>query len=213
VQQDWHLRLGCISLPLRCMMKIDFDIDIDVADRDTLLSKVDHVPASIHNKDGKKKHNTGVYFQNIPVDPFTGFAGLDHKAAGGAGFLKIDFLNNHVYSEIENEGHLDRLLEQEPMWELLEHREVVEQLFQIHNHYDLVSSYCPKSIDELAMLLAIIRPSKAHLQGQDWVTIQKTVWDKDTSDKYFFKRSHAYAYATVIVVQLNLLVEKVSLSS
>jgi DNA polymerase III alpha subunit len=189
-------------------MKIDFDIDIDVANREEILKLINHVPASIQTKAGKKKHNTGVYFQNVPVDPATGFCGIDYESAGDIGFLKIDFLNNHVYANIRDEEHLNKLLEQEPMWELLEHPEVVETLFQIHNHYDLVQQYRPQSVNELAMLLAIMRPGKAHLQGQPWEIIQDSVWQKSSSDKYFFKRSHAIAYAMVIVVQLNLLVEQ-----
>ena len=45
------------------------------------------------------------------------------------GYFKVDFPNNSVYPEIESEAHLDRLLAQEPMWELFEHKEVVEKLF------------------------------------------------------------------------------------
>ena len=37
------------------------DIDIDVKDRDVLLEKLKHIPASIINKGEVKKHNTGVY--------------------------------------------------------------------------------------------------------------------------------------------------------
>ena len=37
------------------------DIDIDLADRNVLLEKVQHTKASII-KDGIKTHNTGVYF-------------------------------------------------------------------------------------------------------------------------------------------------------
>ena len=57
------------------------DIDIDVKDRDVLLEKLKHIPASIINKGEVKKHNTGVYFTDIPVHPFTNTANIDYKEA------------------------------------------------------------------------------------------------------------------------------------
>jgi hypothetical protein len=57
-----------------------------------------------------------------------------------------------------------------------------------------------------------MRPAKAHLQWNDWDKIRKEVWIKDDSDdeKYFFKRSHSISYALAIVVNLNLLIERMS---
>ena len=63
------------------------------------------------------------------------------------------------------------------------------------------------SIDQLAMVLAIIRPAKRNLLGQPWPTIEKQVWLKPSDDSYYFKKSHAIGYAHVIVLQLNLLRE------
>ena len=54
------------------------------------------------------------------------------------------------------------MLTMAPMWELLEHKEVVEQLFHVHNHFDIVNILKPKSIEQLAAGLAIIRPAKRH---------------------------------------------------
>jgi hypothetical protein len=65
----------------------------------------------------------------------------------------------------------------------------------------------PESIDSitrLAMFLAIIRPAKKHLIGLPWVEVNKTVWDKN-DDGYSFKKSHAIAYAHLVVVHMNLL--------
>lgn len=188
-------------------MKIDFDIDIDMANRDDILRLVPSIPASIEKDGVYTKHNTGVYFQNIPVLPLEGYSAVDHKVAEDAGWFKVDFLNNHIYENVRDEAHLDQLLNTEPMWELLEHAEVVEQLVHIHNYADLVAQYKPKSIPQLAMLLAIIRPAKRHLIGKDWEEIQKTVWIKPDDGSYYFKHAHAIAYAASIVVQLNLLCE------
>lgn len=188
-------------------MKVDFDVDIDMANREDILNILPHVPASIEKNGKYSKHNSGVYFQNIPVLPLEQFAALDYKQAEEEGFFKVDFLNNHVYHNVRDEAHLNQLVAQEPVWELLEYREVVEDLFQISKHYELVQRYKPKSLEELAMLLAIIRPAKKHLQGLGWDEIKETVWESPESGEYHFKKSHAFSYAMVIIVQLNLLAE------
>ena len=40
---------------------------------------------------------------------------------------------------------------------------------------------------------------------KDWVDILKEVWVKPADGSYFFKKSHAIAYAHAIVVQMNLI--------
>ena len=65
----------------------------------------------------------------------------------------------------------------------------------------------PRSIDQLAMVLAIIRPAKRNLLGQQWLTIEKQVWLKPNDNSYYFKKSHAISYAYAIIVQLNSLCE------
>ena len=187
-------------------MKIDFDVDIDMANRDDFLKLVNHTPAGIE-KDGKfTKHNTGVYFQNIPKFPLEGYSTIDHKQAEQEGWFKVDFLNNHIYKDIVDEQHLDRLVSTEPMWELFGHKEIVEQLFHINNHYDIVKQHLPETIEQLAMILAMIRPGKRHLVGKSWEEIEKKVWIKGDNETYSFKKSHAYSYAMAIIVQLNKLV-------
>jgi hypothetical protein len=57
------------------------------------------------------------------------------------------------------------------------------------------------------MILAIIRPGKKHLMGKTFDEIAKTVWDKPQGDEYYFKKAHAIAFATAIIVQLNLICE------
>jgi len=191
-------------------MKIDFDVDIDMANRDDFLKLVNITPASIE-KDGKfTKHNTGVYFQNIPKFPLEGYSTIDHKQAEQEGWFKVDFLNNHVYKDVIDEQHLDKLVNTEPMWELFEHEEIVNQLFHISNHFDIVKQHPPKSIDQLAMILAMIRPGKRHLVGKAWKDIESDVWVKPNDNSYFFKKSHSYGYALAIIVQLNLLVESLN---
>jgi hypothetical protein len=48
------------------------------------------------------------------------------------------------------------------------------------------------------------------LIGKDWNTVLNEVWKKPESEEYFFKKSHATAYAAAIVVQMNLICEQIS---
>jgi len=189
------------------LQKFNFDVDIDMADRSKFLDHVNHTAASIEQDGEYTKHNTGVYFQNIPTFPLQGYSSIDHKDAENQGWFKVDFLNNNIYKDVKNEKHLDTLLNTEPMWELLEHTEVVEQLYHINNYPELVKQYKPSSVEQLAMILAIIRPAKRHLQGQTFDQIAKTVWEKPQTGEYYFKKAHAIAFSMAIVVQLNLLCE------
>jgi hypothetical protein len=68
----------------------------------------------------------------------------------------------------------------------------------------------PTSIEQLAAVLAMIRPAKRHLIGKDWQTVMKEVWTKPETNDYYFKKSHATAYAAAIVVQMNLICESIS---
>ena len=181
------------------------DIDIDVKDRDVLLKKLKHIPASIINNGEIKKHNTGVYFTDIPTHPFTNSANIDYKEAEDRGYFKLDILNVGVYENVKDEKHLQQLIDQEPDWSLLEHKEIVEQLFHIHNHYDIVSKLKPTSVEQLAAVLAIIRPAKRNLLNATWPEIELNVWTKPQDDTYYFKKSHAVGYALAICVQMNLL--------
>jgi hypothetical protein len=188
-------------------MKVNTDVDIDVFDRNLILDKVPHIVARIDREDGYVKHNTGVYFQRIPYDSVSGMATFDHKEAEELGYFKIDFLNNSVYKGVRNEEHLKELIAAEPQWDLLEHEDIVANLVHIHDYADLVKRLKPASLPQLAMILGIIRPGKAHLRTKSWEEIEKDVWVKPTDGTYYFKKSHAHAFALSIIVQLNLMVE------
>lgn len=189
-------------------MKVDTDVDIDVFDRSILLDKVPHIIARINRDDGYVKHNTGVYFQRIPYDPITNMSTFDHKEAEKLGYFKIDFLNNSVYKGVRNEAHLKELIAMKPQWDLLEHEEIIANLVHIHDYADLVRRLKPRTLPRLAMILAIIRPGKKMLRNEDWIEIEKDIWEKPTDGSYYFKKSHAHAFALSIIVQLNLMVEQ-----
>ena len=187
--------------------KINFDIDIDVANRTEILATLKHRVASIQRDDAMETHNTGVYFQDIPTDPFTNSATIDHKEAEKLGYLKIDFLNVYLYEEFESEAEIEEMMK-EPDWELLQYEEVVSQLFHIRDYTWLMQTIKPKSIDDLAKCLAIIRPAKRYLANASMEQIDREVWEKPTDGAYHFKRAHAYSYSMAIIVQLNKLVSK-----
>ena len=197
------------------MIKADTDIDIDFSNRDDALSKLRYIKASLKNGSLIKSHNTGVYFQNIPYDPKDNLSTLDTTEATNRGYFKIDFLNVSLYDGVKNEGHLIKLMNDTPLWDMLTDKFFVKKLWHIHNHFNLVFGMKPTSVIELAMVLAIIRPAKRHLQGLTWIEIEKDVWNKpnlgDIGYEHrgsFFKKSHSLSYALGIVIQMNLLVEQ-----
>jgi DNA polymerase III alpha subunit len=68
----------------------------------------------------------------------------------------------------------------------------------------------PRTIDQLAAVLAMIRPAKRYLIGKDWTTVMTEIWTRPDNDEYYFKKSHAVAYAAAVVVQMNLICEQIS---
>ena len=185
------------------------DIDIDFADRDEVLSKIQHRVATIS---ADKKHNTGVYVTEIPHNPVDNHSTIDYKTAEDRGYFKLDFLNVSIYKDVKNDKHLTELMEKEPIWDLLTHEEFVDQLFHLNGHTEILKKTCPTSVEQLAAVLAMIRPAKRHLIGKDWTTILKEVWIKPENDDYYFKKAHAFSYAMAVVVHMNLLCELISSS-
>jgi hypothetical protein len=186
------------------------DIDLDFANRDDVLSIIKHVPAVM--KDGKK-HNTGAYCHEIPTNPLTGMASIEYGAAEARGYFKIDFLNVNVYKDVRDEEHIVELLAVEPLWDLLEQKDFCDMIFHVNGYHDLVARLKPRSIEQLAMFLALLRPGKKHLVGkcetEGWESIKDEIWEK-TADSYSFKKSHSFGYAHAIIVQMNRICEGIS---
>jgi DNA polymerase III alpha subunit len=186
------------------------DIDIDFADRTHALQHFKHVAANINDNSTFKKHNTGVYCTSIPYNPLTGISTIDYKQAEERGYFKIDFLNVNVYDKVTDRKHLLELMNKEPIWDLLQQDEFVDLLFHLNGHGAILRSCCPTSVEQLAAVLAMIRPAKRYLIGKDWTTIMTEVWTKPENDEYYFKKAHAIAYAHVIIVQMNLICEELA---
>jgi hypothetical protein len=183
------------------------DIDIDFADREQALKLIKHTTAAISDDSGFKKHNTGIYSTAIPYNPLTGLSTIDYKEAEKRGYFKIDFLNVGVYKDIQTEEELDRLMNTEPLWDLLLQDEFTDLLFHINGHGSVLREMKPTSIEQLAAVLAVIRPAKRYLIGKEWSLIEAEVWQKPEGDEYYFKKAHAVSYATAIVVQMNKICE------
>jgi hypothetical protein len=182
------------------------DIDIDFADRNKILSLIDHTPARQLVNGQVRRHNSGVYVTDIPYDPVNQCAAIDYESAEARGYFKIDFLNMSVYQLIQSPEHYEQMLAQEPTWaRLWTDTAWAQQLVHVGNYTDLLRQMQPDSIARMAAFISVIRPGKAHLQGQPWDQVFDQVWDGDTSQGYTFKKSHAVSYAALVALHMNLL--------
>lgn len=188
-------------------MKFNSDIDIDFGDRELILEHIKYTSSAMRKVNPIRKHATGVHVTDIPYDAEHDMAAIDYSDAEDRGYLKLDMLNVHVYSQVRDEQHL-RYLMREPNWKRLKEKDFVEKLIHLSNHYQSLQRMPEpvNSIPRLAMFLAVIRPAKKHLIGQSWKTVAESVWEKE-SDGYHFKKSHSVAYANLVVVHMNLLEE------
>ena len=195
------------------MRKVLTDVDIDCIGRDDILKGIECIYGRIDRANDKvEKHTTGIYFQNIPRDPITNVSTLDHRIANDYGYFKIDFLNVNMYENVRSEEHLLELLNKEPPWDFFEFEEVTDKLFHLNGYSYLLKKYKPQSVEDLAMILAMIRPAKAYLQSYGWDKVRTEIWDKnlDRAGGYHYKRSHGISYALAIIVNLNLLIDQLS---
>ena len=186
------------------------DIDIDFVDRDAALKLFKHIPASRIDNNQLIKHNTGVYLHSVPMSAAEAVCSVPYDHTVAEEYFKIDFLNVGIYKGVRDETHLIQLMETEPLWDLLEQEEFVNLLFHVNGHGFILQEMKPKNVEQLAAILAMIRPAKRYLIGKDWTTVMTEVWTKPKNDEYFFKQSHATAYAAAIVVQMNLICEQIS---
>lgn len=181
------------------------DIDIDLADRNTILGLIKAVPARQENNNQIKKHNSGVYVTDIPFDPVNNCASIDYQEAERRGYFKIDLLNMSVYQLVRDSAHYEQMLKRSVPWSRLLEREFCEKIVHIGNHYELVQKLRPDSIPRMAMFLAVIRPAKRHLAAKNWTEIAQEIWNRPEDDGYFFKKSHAVGYAQLVALHMNLI--------
>ena len=154
-------------------------------------------------------HPCGYYLQAVPADPMTGLAAVPYDVAEKLGCFKLDFLHVKIYDYFSSREEIKELLKIEPDWGLLLHPSVVKQLFHLGKHAQLLSQVKPTSVIELADVLSLIRPQKAYLLKyylQDREQTRPFLYAREPGlEGYAFKKSHAIAYALVIVLQLHLI--------
>ena len=182
------------------------DIDIDFADRSQLLELIQHIPARQTVQGQARRHNSGVYVTDIPLDPVHQCAAINYEQAEQLGYFKIDLLNMSVYQLVTSPEHYAIAVATEPTWSRLwQEPDWAQQLAHVGNYTDLLREMQPDSIPRMAAFISIIRPGKAHLQRQPWDAVFDSVWDGDESRGYTFKKSHAISYAALVALHMNLL--------
>src|SRR5271167_460836 len=183
------------------------DIDIDLRTDFDPKSLFPWTRASLVKDEDLAQHPCGVYPQAIPEDGLTGLSAIPYKDAEQVGYLKIDFLHLQLYDNFKSREEIDALLATDPDWGLLTIPSEQVKLFQLSKHGDVLTAVKPKSIEDLADVLALIRPGKKQYVGlyktQKEAT-RRLLYAKG-EDGYAFKKSHAIAYSMVIALQLHLI--------
>ena len=186
------------------------DIDIDVSDNIAAREILHAIRASIVENSEIKPHIVGLYFQNIPVDNLTGLAAIPYEDAEALGYYKIDILNLSILENFSNKKQIRKLLKKEPNWNLLQDDELIPKLFHLSKHSATLKKIKPKTVEELADVLALIRPNKKQLIDKylsNKIGTRVELYKKvDPSD---LRKSHAIPYALLIVLQLHLLEAKI----
>jgi len=180
------------------------DIDIDVID-------VDHkkygVRAIIYDAQRSKikPHTSGIYFNDgMPYDPDTMLAVIPYEEAESLGFHKMDLLTSNSYAEFTSKEEIRDMASRIPDWSLFLNEAFVKELPQLHKAYPILNRLKPSSIEDLADVLALMRPGKIDLIEsyiEDKAATRTVLYSK--VDDIYFKKSHAIAYATLLVALVN----------
>lgn len=183
------------------------DIDIDVSNNEVARSVLANViRASIIENNDIKPHTVGIYLQNIPIDRLTGVAAIPYNLAENYGYSKVDILHLKFLENFKSKSEIKKLLRVEPDWNLLIDDSAITRLFHLSKHGDVLKAIKPKNVEELADTLAIIRPNKKCLLSKYIQNKRATRTELYTkSHASDLRKSHAVAYALIIVLQLHLI--------
>jgi DNA polymerase III alpha subunit len=179
------------------------DVDIDCPTSFKPEDVFPWVRASILRDGALSPHPCGYYPQMMAKDPFTGLAAAPYDRAEEEGFMKVDFLHLRLLDGLTR-PQIEEWVRKEPDWDLLLLPSVQTQLFQLAKHGDLLTKVRPRSVEELADCMALIRPGKKKLLGlylKDRAACRPLLYIKD--EDYSFKKSHALAYSYNVVLQLH----------
>lgn len=190
------------------MKRRGFDIDIDVP------PNVDKggigVRQIIYDEDNKRirPHPSGVIIEPVPVDAITGNSCIDYNDADALGIYSVDILTNTVYSSFKNKDEVLKYAEQEPNWDMLLDDEVIKQLPHVAGNADVLKRIAPRSVIELADVLALIRPSKMkfiddYCKPSLRRSVRRSLYVPPKVGGIYFKKSHAIGYAVMIICVIN----------
>lgn len=184
-----------------------FDFDIDISPKSLPDKSKYGTRAMVYNEKTEtiQPHPSGVYLEDVPVDEVTGLCAFDYHYGDEHGFIKVDILNNSAYDRFTSKDEVLKFLHQEPNWDILKKESIVEKLPHIGNYYDLVQELEPRSIEDLADLIALIRPGKRDLLDQ-YKENKLRVRNRllyTRSKGHYFKKAHAISYAAMIVLVMN----------
>jgi hypothetical protein len=182
-----------------------FNVDIDI-DFQSGFQCQDIFPQAVrasmvNKKDYLVPHPCGFYFQNIDIDPVTELAAIPYEESEILGYFKIDFLRLSAIDPIQSKQEIRDLSKKEPDWDLLSIEENVFKLAHISKYYSLLQKLNPRSVNDLADILALIRPSKRHLIDRFAKTnlknkeeLRKELYSKPIDGQIWFKKSHSISY-------------------
>jgi len=187
-------------------MSTDIDLDFQSDFDAHKLFNIAIQASMVNKKDELVKHPCGLYFQNIAIDSVTGLSAIPYEEAEVLGYFKIDFLHLSAIDPILSKQEIRELVNKEPNWDLLLEEENVKKLLHINRQIELLRKVNPRSVNDLADVLSLMRPGKKQLLS-DYLRnknqIRKLLYTK--TNNYYFKHSHAISYALTIVLQLHLI--------
>lgn len=185
----------------------NFDIDIDV--QSTTNREKYGTCASLYHKDSEKflVHPSGIYLDQVPVDAMTGHCAIPYDDSKCANFLKVDLLNNTIYDGFKTKEEVLDAANETVDWSLFMQQSVVERLPHLSKHFDIVQKVEPQHIEDLADILALIRPGKIDLLDEylyyNRQHVRRKLYKRPLNGGMYFKKSHAIAYAVSIIVFLH----------
>jgi hypothetical protein len=210
------------------------DYDIELCDNRVVRQLFpEAIPASQLTGNALVEHQTGVYFQDIPVEPETGLAVYPYDAAEKLGYDKFDFITNWTLQEIGTPERLIELWNREIDWDWFADSDFVSELphcgwgqrsrwSSFPQTPTLFANYSPRSLLDIAHLTSLIRPGKRHLLSEPYEVQRAEMWkplrledeggkpieaeSKKVSqqNRYYLKKAHALAVAVTIVLAAQL---------
>ncbi len=195
-------------------MRRAFDVDLDVKsgtnkDKFGLRSFVynEEKQTLVPHPSGYFLRSADLTGEDVPVDPESGLSALSSDEGEQLGFFKVDLLTNTSYDKFRTKQEvLDAMSTEGFDWGVFLDKEIVESLPHINKSYSLIRQLQPQSVEDLADALALIRPGKIELFDDYLKNKAKTrlrLYKRPSNGGMYFKKSHAVAYAVMIIVVIN----------